>query len=55
MNIYVIWCRSGNRYFVRASYSSDATAKVERLNEHVSSWDVATSLPMNCTILNSWD
>lgn len=52
MNVYVLWCRSGKRYFVRASYSFDAVNKVEtEYGEIVSSWDVATSLPQNATIL----
>jgi hypothetical protein len=53
VNIYVLWCRSGTRYFVRATYSFAAVAVVEsRFHEKVSSWDIATSLPLNAIILD---
>jgi hypothetical protein len=52
MNVYILWTRNGNRYFARASYSFDAIRKVEALTkETVSSWDIATSMPANATIL----
>lgn len=52
MNIYVIWTRSGTRYFVRGSFAFWAIYKIETIyHETVSSWDIATSLPENATIL----
>ena len=47
MNVYILWTRSGRRYFARASYSFDAVRKIEALGETVSSWDIAISLPVN--------
>jgi len=53
MNIYVLWTRTGKRYFARSSYSHLAVRKVETTfpGETVSAWDIATSLPLNATIL----
>ena len=47
MNIYVLWTRTGKRY------SHLAVRKVETTfpGETVSAWDIATSLPLNATIL----
>lgn len=52
MQTYVIWCRSGKRYFKQASCSIDAIGFIEHtFAETVSSWDVAASIPAGATLL----
>ena len=52
MNCYQLITRKGAQYFVRASFSHDAIAKIEKLTgDVVSCWFIATSLPKGATIL----
>lgn len=53
MNTYVLYTRSGKRYFVQAPWSSRAVEWLERhMGERVMSWDVAYSVPCGTPVLS---
>ncbi len=52
-NTYSLVCRSGKRYFVNATASSQAVEKLERhVHEHVLAWELAEEIPSGATVLN---
>lgn len=53
MNTYVLYARSGKRYFVNAPWSSRAVEWLEQVfGERGMSWDIAHSIPSGATVLN---
>lgn len=60
LNLYKIWDKSGNCWYIRASYSFEACEAVNRLVRPVqtgnwcSSWDVVNGAPATATIIDAW-
>lgn len=53
METFILWCRSGKRYFVNSFTSSTAVHNLETLfGERVFSWERADEIPSGATVLN---
>ncbi len=52
MNVYQLILKDGTSYFVEASTSDRAIAKIEgRTGQKVSSWNIAQTVPANSNLI----